>query len=66
MLPSTIPTEITDPINASILSVSEDRIAGFLDDPFSEIARLASGQNATTTYSEHGSRTANSVVDCKA
>ena len=42
MLPSTIPTEITDPINASILSVSEDRIAGFLDDPFSEIARLAS------------------------
>ena len=42
MLPLTIPTEITDPINASILSVSEDRIAGFLDDPFSEIARLAS------------------------
>src|SRR5256885_6282193 len=37
----TIPTDITDPINARILSVSEDRIAGFLDDPFAEIARIA-------------------------
>jgi DNA-binding Lrp family transcriptional regulator len=41
MLASAIPTEITDPINARILSVSEDRIAGFLVDPFAEIARLA-------------------------
>src|SRR3954453_5201953 len=38
---SPIPTEITDPINARILAVSEDRIAGFLVDPFAEIARLA-------------------------
>jgi DNA-binding Lrp family transcriptional regulator len=38
---SIIPTEITDPINARILAVSEDRIAGFLTDPFAEIARLA-------------------------
>ena len=38
---SALPTDITDPINATILSVSEDRIAGFLEDPFSEIARLA-------------------------
>src|ERR1043166_3371444 len=37
-----VPTEITDPINARILAVSEDRIAGFLDDPFEEIARLSS------------------------
>jgi hypothetical protein len=37
----TIPVEITDPVNARILAVSEDRIAGFLDDPFEEIARLA-------------------------
>jgi DNA-binding Lrp family transcriptional regulator len=36
-----IPTEITDPVNAQILAVSEDRIAGFLLDPFAEIARLA-------------------------
>ena len=36
-----VPTEITDPINARILAVSEDRIAGFLIDPFAEIARLA-------------------------
>lgn len=36
-----VPTEIGDPINARILAVSEDRIAGFLVDPFDEIARLA-------------------------
>jgi AsnC-like ligand binding domain len=33
-----IPAEITDPVNARILAVSEDRIAGFLRDPFTEIA----------------------------
>ncbi len=38
---STVPVEITDPINARILAVSEDRIAGFLKDPFAEIARQA-------------------------
>ena len=36
-----VPTEITDPINARILAVSEDRIAGFLIDPFVQIAELA-------------------------
>jgi DNA-binding Lrp family transcriptional regulator len=38
---TTIPVEISDPINARILAVSEDRIAGFLEDPFAEIARRA-------------------------
>lgn len=42
-----IPTEITDPTNARILAVSEDRIAGFLPDPFAEIARLADVPEAT-------------------
>jgi DNA-binding Lrp family transcriptional regulator len=37
----TIPSEITDPVNARILAISEDRIAGFLEDPFAEIARLS-------------------------
>jgi DNA-binding Lrp family transcriptional regulator len=37
----TIPTEITDPVNARILAISEDRIAGFLEDPFAEIATLS-------------------------
>jgi DNA-binding Lrp family transcriptional regulator len=41
MLGSTLPIEITDPTNARILAVSEDRIAGFLTDPFAEIARQA-------------------------
>src|SRR5689334_20404506 len=41
MLHSTVPAEITDPVNAQILAVSEDRIAGFLEDPFAEIARLS-------------------------
>lgn len=36
-----IPSSITDPVNARILDVSEDRIAGFLADPFTEIARLS-------------------------
>lgn len=41
-MPSTVvPTEITDPVNARILAISEDRIAGFLRDPFVEIARLS-------------------------
>lgn len=37
----TIPTEVTDPVNARILAISEDRIAGFLEDPFAEIAALS-------------------------
>jgi DNA-binding Lrp family transcriptional regulator len=37
----TVPTGITDPINARILAISEDRIAGFLEEPFAEIARLS-------------------------
>jgi DNA-binding Lrp family transcriptional regulator len=40
MIDTTLPAEITDPTNARILAVSEDRIAGFLVDPFAEIARL--------------------------
>ncbi|CAN5401977.1 hypothetical protein BH09GEM1_BH09GEM1_34690 [soil metagenome] len=41
MSTATIPTDIADPVNAQILAVSEDRIAGFLEDPFTEIARLS-------------------------
>jgi DNA-binding Lrp family transcriptional regulator len=41
MLDTALPVEITDPTNARILAVSEDRIAGFQVDPFAEIARLA-------------------------
>ncbi len=40
-MPQTLPIEISDPVNARILAVSEDRIAGFLADPFAEIARLS-------------------------
>jgi DNA-binding Lrp family transcriptional regulator len=39
--PSVVPTEISDPINARILAVSEDRIAGFVNEPFAEIAFAA-------------------------
>lgn len=38
---ASIPGEISDPVNAAILAVSEDRIAGFLEEPFAEIARLS-------------------------
>lgn len=37
-LDTAVPTEITDPVNARILEISEDRISGFLLDPFAEIA----------------------------
>ncbi len=41
MTAATLPTTTTDPINAQILAVSEDRIQGFQPDPIDEIARLA-------------------------
>lgn len=39
MISATVPVEFTDPVNANILAVSEDRIQGFQRDPFGEIAR---------------------------
>jgi len=42
-----LPTTHTDPINAQILAVSEDRIQGFVRDPFGEIA-AQSGVDAET------------------
>ncbi len=42
------PVSVEDPINAAILKISEDRIAGFLRDPIGEIARQ-SGIDAETT-----------------
>jgi DNA-binding Lrp family transcriptional regulator len=41
MLDTIVPVEITDPVNARILAVSEDRISGFLLDPFAAIAQKA-------------------------
>src|SRR3982751_6407852 len=38
---SLLSTEISDPVNARILAISEDRIAGFHEDPFVEIAHLS-------------------------
>lgn len=38
---ATTPVEVTDPVNARILEVSEDRVQGFHPDPFGEIARLS-------------------------
>lgn len=36
---SEVPAWISDPVNAAILAVSEDRLAGFQTDPFGEIAQ---------------------------
>jgi hypothetical protein len=41
MTATLLPADIGDEINARILAISEDRIAGFLENPFAEIARLA-------------------------
>ncbi len=38
---SSIPVEHNDPINAQILAISEDKIQGFVREPFEEIARLS-------------------------
>jgi hypothetical protein len=37
----TIPVHFDDPINAQVLSTSEDRIQGFHEEPFEEISRLS-------------------------
>jgi DNA-binding Lrp family transcriptional regulator len=36
-----VPATVTDSVNAQILAVSEDRLQGFVEEPFAEIARLA-------------------------
>jgi AsnC-like ligand binding domain len=36
---ATVPTEFSDPINAKILEISEDRIQGFQRDPLGEVGR---------------------------
>jgi DNA-binding Lrp family transcriptional regulator len=41
MIDAAVPIEIADPVNAAILAVSEDRISGFIEEPFVEIARLS-------------------------
>jgi hypothetical protein len=41
MSSSLLSTEISEPVNARILAVSEDRITGFHEAPFAEIARLS-------------------------
>jgi DNA-binding Lrp family transcriptional regulator len=38
---SSLPTAVSDPVNAAILAVSEDRLSGFQPDPFGEIASRA-------------------------
>jgi len=38
---ATISVSTADPINARILGISEDKIQGFLPDPFAEVARLS-------------------------
>ncbi|HYW09401.1 MAG TPA: hypothetical protein VE913_20740 [Longimicrobium sp.] len=40
-LDDAVPVETTDPINSRILAISEDRVQGFQDEPFAEIARLS-------------------------
>jgi DNA-binding Lrp family transcriptional regulator len=44
---ATLPVDTADPVNAAILAVSEDRLQGFQEDPFAEVARL-SGIDAAT------------------
>jgi AsnC-like ligand binding domain len=43
----TVEIQTTDPINARILAVSEDKIAGFQPDPIQEISRLSGVDQST-------------------
>ena len=47
MTAATIPVGTTDPVNARILAVSEDKLEGFQRDPFGEIARRSGVDLAT-------------------
>src|SRR5580765_7624418 len=47
MTTATIPISITDPINARILAISEDKLQGFQADPIGEIARQSGVDDAT-------------------
>jgi hypothetical protein len=47
MTTATVPSEISDPINARILAVSEDEVQGFQRNPLAEIGRLAGVELAT-------------------
>ena len=42
-----VPTEVSDPINARILAVSEDRLPGFVEEPFAELAAATALSEAT-------------------
>lgn len=53
MSTATIPVQVTDPINARILAVSEDKVQGFQPDPLGEISRL-SGVDVTTVAERIG------------
>ena len=44
---ASVPTEVTDAINARILAVSEDRLAGFVEEPFAELAAATDLAEAT-------------------
>lgn len=35
---ASVPTEVSDPINARLLAVSEDRLPGFVEEPFADLA----------------------------
>src|SRR2546425_7108924 len=36
-----VPVSTSDPVNAAILAISEDRIQGFQEDPLGEISRVS-------------------------
>ncbi len=44
-----LPISTEDPVNARILSVSEDKLTGFQEEPFAEIARLSALPIGTVT-----------------
>src|SRR5213593_4235697 len=48
-IPAPVPVAISDPVNARILAVSEDKLQGFQPDPIAEISRLTGLDVPTVT-----------------
>ena len=58
---SAVPAAISDPVNAAILAVSEDRLTGFQVDPFGEIA-ARSGIDVDTVIDRIGAMLASGTI----
>jgi hypothetical protein len=58
---SAVPATVSDPVNAAILAISEDRLTGFQEDPFGEVA-ARSGVDVDTVIERIGAMLAAGTI----